>query len=69
MSVPFAPHEPCLGTVSSVAWYFAPEKKDVIFLDSDPPEAAGHSNWYMFSQTDDIFQESDPPEAAGHHSA
>ena len=34
--------------------------------DSGPPEAAGHSNRYMFSQRGVIFQDSDPPEAAGH---
>ena len=44
-------------------------QKDVIFLDSDPPEAAGHSNWYMCSQKNVIVQDSDPAEAAGHSSA
>ena len=40
-----------------------------MFQDSDPPEAAGHSNWYTFLQKDTTFQDSDPPEAAGHSSA
>ena len=39
------------------------------FSGSDPPEAAGHSNWYTFSQKDIFVQDSDPPEAAGHSSA
>ena len=43
-------------------------QKDVILQDSDPPEAAGHSNWYMFPQTNISFQDSDPPDAAGHRS-
>ena len=43
--------------------------KDIIFQDSDPPEAAGHSSWYIFSQNELSFQDSDPPEAAGHSSA
>ena len=41
---------------------------DVIFPDSDPPEAAGHSNWYTLTQKDIILQDSDAPEAAGHSS-
>ena len=44
-------------------------KKDVMFQGSESPEAAGHSNWYTFSQKDVIFQDSDPPEATGHSSA
>ena len=43
-------------------------QKDITFQDSDPPEAAGHSNWHMFSQKDVFFHYSDPPEAAGHSS-
>ena len=39
------------------------------FQDFDPPEAAGHSIWYMLLQKDGILQDSDPPEAAGHSSA
>ena len=41
-------------------------QKGFIFEDSDPLEAAGHSNWHMFLKSDDLFQGSDPPEAAGH---
>ena len=39
-------------------------QKEISFQDFDLPEAAEHSNWYMFSPKDRIFQGRQPDTAA-----